>query len=310
HQSTYSLEWLLTHTSLYASRDPNSQIPDRELWNKSNFTSNATVSYPEVSFEEAINKSSALYTQIYKFGFCFINNVPVSGPETEKLCKKIGDYIQHTHYGGFWQFTTDPSMKDTAYSELEIPSHTDGTYWSHTPYLQLFHLLRHEGTGGGSTLVDGFKCAQLLKKVKPESFRILSTMKFRFQSLGDVCLSREREVIKVDSKTGEIVQIGFNNSDRAISFFDQSLDFNSQFNVYEALKDWHDIVHDEENILSFQLQPGKVLIFDNWRTLHARVGRTTGLREMCGAYFDKDDFVSNLILSLNKDKEEQLFNSL
>lgn len=307
HESRYLLDWLLTHTSPFPTRDPNKTIPDRQLWQKSKFAENG--GYPEVSYEQGLAKSSDLYTNIHKFGFCFISGIPVSGPSTEELCGKIGTYIQHTHYGGFWQFTTDPSMKDTAYSEIEIPSHTDGTYWGHTPYLQLFHLLRHNGEGGGSTLVDGFKCAEILKDTKPDSYELLCTTKLRFQSLGDVVLTRERRIIQLDSQSGELEQISFNNCDRSIRFTECD-DIEDQLKIYRALKDWHDILHDPKNILSFQLQPGTALIFDNWRVLHARVGRTTGLREMCGAYFDKDDFRSELILSLNKGKEEALLKSL
>ena len=84
------------------------------------------------------------------------------------------NYIRPTHYGGFWDFTSDLAKADTAYTNFDISSHTDGTYWSDTPGLQLFHLLYHDGTGGTTSLVDAFKCAEILKQKYPESYEIFA----------------------------------------------------------------------------------------------------------------------------------------
>ena len=42
--------------------------------------------------------------------------------------------------GGFWDFTSDLSRKDTAYTTLALGVHTDTTYFSNPAGLQLFHL--------------------------------------------------------------------------------------------------------------------------------------------------------------------------
>ena len=44
---------------------------------------------------------------------------------------------------------------------------------------------------------------------------------------------------------------------------------------------------------TFQLEPGNLLTFDNHRLMHARTPYT-GLRQMCGYYINKEDWVSKL----------------
>jgi trimethyllysine dioxygenase len=60
---------------------------------------------------------------------------------------------------------------------------------------------------------------------------------------------------------------------------------------YNALFDWNNILRDEKNMLWTKFQPGRVVIFDNWRVLHGRSG-FTGKRRMCGAYTNWDDYRS------------------
>jgi alpha-ketoglutarate-dependent taurine dioxygenase len=42
--------------------------------------------------------------------------------------------------------------------------------------LQVFHCLHHDGEGGETVLVDGFRAAYDLKERHPESFKRLSTL--------------------------------------------------------------------------------------------------------------------------------------
>src|SRR3954469_5560436 len=80
-----------------------------------------------------------------------------------------------TGLGGFWDFTSDLASKDTAYTQIALPAHTDNTYFSDPAGLQMFHLLSHDdGKGGASILVDGFYAAARLFKENPEAYNILS----------------------------------------------------------------------------------------------------------------------------------------
>lgn len=50
-------------------------------------------------------------------------------------------------------------------------------------------------------------------------------------------------------------------------------------------------VQSSENEWRFQLEPGTVCIFDNWRLLHGR-SAFNGRREMVGCYVARRDFLS------------------
>ena len=73
--------------------------------------------------------------------------------------------MRETIFGGFWDFQADLSKADTAYTNLELLPHTDGTYSHDAPGLQLLHCLAFDGTGGQSTMVDGFRIASELRGV-------------------------------------------------------------------------------------------------------------------------------------------------
>ena len=61
-----------------------------------------------------------------------------------------------TIFGGFWDFQADLAKADTAYTNIELLPHTDGTYSHDAPGLQLLHCLELDAVGGESTLVDAF----------------------------------------------------------------------------------------------------------------------------------------------------------
>jgi trimethyllysine dioxygenase len=42
-------------------------------------------------------------------------------------------YIRENIYGSVWDFTADMAMSDTAYSNIELKAHTDGSYFKDPP---------------------------------------------------------------------------------------------------------------------------------------------------------------------------------
>lgn len=306
HRSSYPVEWLRLHAynpPLVAREDKVSgekTVLARELWTTADIANNM----PAVDFNsimassddsdgEAAIKDWCL--KIWKHGFTLIDNVPVTPEDTERLCEKLM-YIRPTHYGGFWDFTSDLGKKDTAYTNFDISAHTDGTYWSDTPGLQLFHLLYHDGTGGTTSLVDAFQCAEQLRKTDPASFELLTRIPIPAHSAGEekVCIQPDipQPVFKLDLE-GKLIQVRWNQSDR--SCMDSWADPSEVPRFYKALRSWYKIISSPENEVFYQLKPGQCLIFDNWRCFHSRT-EFTGKRRLCGAYINRDDFVSRLKL--------------
>ena len=312
HKSEYGANWLRIHSynprlvPIEKKLKNANTILKQELWQVKDIQNDMpkvdfnTVmkSSDETDGEEAIKDWSM---KIWKHGFCLIDNVPVTPEDTEKLCEKL-NYIRPTHYGGFWDFTSDLAKADTAYTNFDISNHTDGTYWSNTPGLQLFHLLYHDGEGGTTSLVDAFKCAEILKAKHPESFEIFTRIRVPAHSAGEekVCIQPDipQPVFKLDQQ-GQLIQVRWNQSDR--STMDSWENPEDVVKFYQAIKDWVAIITDPENELWHQMKPGQCLIFDNWRVFHSR-SEFTGKRRLCGAYLERDDFVSRLkLLALGRE---------
>ncbi|GME63998.1 26s protease regulatory subunit 6a [Neofusicoccum parvum] len=241
-----------------------------------------------MSSEAGVGEWTAL---IRKYGFAYVDGCPATPEATQKLLERIA-FIRHTHYGGFWDFTSDLASKDTAYTSIALEAHTDNTYFSDPAGLQMFHLLSHtDGEGGASLLVDGFKVAMELKKKDPGAYNTLASVSIHSHASGN-------DGIKIMPWKGDpvlnhvgnrLAQIRWNNSDRA-SILTPIRDAGAW---YVAARDraWSQLVKSAENEYWEQLKPGRPLIFDNWRVLHGR-SAFTGKRRLCGGYINHDDYMS------------------
>ncbi len=222
------------------------------------------------------------------YGFALVTGTPATAAATESLVRRVG-YVRETIFGGFWQFTDDLSKADLAYTTTHLSSHTDGTYSHDAPGLQMLHCLQFDGTGGESTLVDGFKIADVLRTTEPELFEVLSSVAIPGQYIGDGShLMSARPVFRHDH-TGTLVQVSYNNSDRAPFL----LAPDDMARLYSALRAFDQLANSPTMQWRQVLRPGNALLFDNWRALHGRHAYT-GRRTMCGAYLNHEDFESRL----------------
>lgn len=164
--------------------------------------------------------------------------------------------------GGFWQFTSDLAIKDSAYTQLALSAHTDTAYFTDPVGLHSFHLLSHtNGEGGASLLVDGFTAAQVLRMESPESFDALCRIKVRWHSSGNegvnIMPDRSFPVLTLeDSQPGQetkVSQVRWNNDDRAAIHADDPKDV-AQF--YAAARKWVEILQRPSCQYWHQLRPG------------------------------------------------------
>jgi trimethyllysine dioxygenase len=223
-----------------------------------------------------------------QFGFCIVEGTPADAPSTEALLRRIA-YVRATIFGGFWEFQPDQARADSAYTNVELRGHTDGTYSHDAPGGQLLHCLAFDGTGGESTLVDGFAIARRIEAEEPELFEVLSTVAVPGVYIGEGAhLLAARPVFRHDH-TGRLVQVSFNNYDRAPFLLDER----DQIEFYDALRLFDQIANEPSMQWRHVLQPGEALLFDNWRVLHGREA-FTGQRRMCGGYVNREDIESRL----------------
>lgn len=203
-------------------------------------------------------------------------------------------------------------MKDTAYTNLALPAHTDNTYFTDPAGLQAFHLLSHtDGSGGESLLVDGFHAASILKKEDPIAYNTLSNFPISWHASGNEGITitpckRFPVFEHGDSVQGFVpamMRIRWNNDDRGVVQLKEN-DSGGAMKWYGAARTWNAILKRPEMEYWSQLKPGRPLIFDNWRVLHGR-SAFTGKRRICGAYINRDDWISRW-RNTNYTREEAL----
>jgi trimethyllysine dioxygenase len=221
------------------------------------------------------------------YGFCLADGVPATPKDTAALARRIG-YLRATIFGDFWDFTADLAKADTAYTNLELRPHTDGSYAFDAPGLQLFQCLHFTGGGGDSILVDGFRIADELRAADPEAYETLAAVEVTGQYIGEGAhLMATRPVLRHDK--GRLVQVTFNNYDRAPFRLPDA----EMHAFYRALKAFEALANDARLQWRHPLRPGEVLLFDNWRVLHGRAAYQ-GERRLCGTYLNREDFESRL----------------
>ncbi len=270
-----------------AQLDGRTPAPRRTLWDRDSMGKN----FPSVSHDEVMASDAGLLrwlSLVEEFGFALTTGAPPSMAATEALVKRVG-YVRETIFGGMWEFSANQAFKDTAYTSVAIGPHTDGTYSNDSPGFQMFHCLQFDGSGGDSTLVDGFKVAETIRNSDRQAFEVLSEVQVPAHYLGDgVHLRAEHPIIGLD-QNGDLKQIAYNNYDRAPFRLPPA----RMAEFYRALALFHRLINDPTYEISMRLTPGTVLFFDNWRTLHGRHA-FKGHRHLCGAYLNMEDFQSKL----------------
>jgi len=261
----------------------------RETWDRDSMAGGA----PSVGYEGFLKNDAVLKDYLEKvesYGFAFIEGVPGTPEATQEVAKRIS-YIRETIFGGYWDFTANMEHKDTAYTSMSIGPHTDGTYAFDAPGYQMFHCLAADCTGGENVLIDGFKIAELMRRDHPAEYQALTEIAIPGQYLDHergVHLMARRPLFRRND-LGELIQVSYNNHDRAPF----TLSAAQQKMFYKAIARFAGYCNDETLHYRRRLLPGSVLLFDNWRVLHAR-DAYTGYRRLAGVYLNKEDVESRL----------------
>ena len=155
------------------------------------------------------------------------------------------------------------------YTNLNIPPHTDGTYYEDVPGLQIFHCISGSYSGGLTSLIDGFAVAERMRWQHPDAFAVLCSVRLPFRYIGDgYHLFNRTHVFTLDS-AGRVGQFRYNNCDRA------PLDAATLVpvpqaaappvtgtityeRVYDALQALQQVLDDASMRVQFKLAPGKV----------------------------------------------------
>jgi trimethyllysine dioxygenase len=158
-------------------------------------------------------------------------------------------------------------MKDTAYTNLALPAHTDTTYFTDPAGLQMFHLLSHtDGSGGASLLVDGFEAARKLRKEFPDAYKILAITPVSWHASGNqgitITPAKKMPVLGfhniADNKIPKLMQVRWNNDDRGVLALRGDHGMSAE-KWYGAARKWNEILKRKSMEYWAQLEPGRPL---------------------------------------------------
>ncbi|XP_068580373.1 gamma-butyrobetaine dioxygenase [Cebidichthys violaceus] len=295
HTSVFDPEWLKRRCFSAAAR----QALKEELFLNERYYWDSKLRIPTVDYQEVLRDDKAALdwlSNLRRVGVVQLKGAPTEKGVVARLGERIG-YLRMTFYGHTWQVQDKHMANNLAYTSGKLSPHTDYPALYHTPGVQLLHCISDAEEGGESELVDGFHAAELLRREDPEAFRTLTSARVDFTDMGtDYCeflLQSKQCTIEADPE-GRVVRINFNNATRD-SVLDLPVHQVQPF--YRALRAYVDIMVRRENVFTYRMVPGDVLIFDNWRLLHGRRpyrSRPDRSRHLEGSYADWAEVMSRL----------------
>jgi gamma-butyrobetaine dioxygenase len=213
-------------------------------------------------------------------------------------------YVRETNYGRLFDVRTSVDPTNLAFTALAIAPHTDNPYRDPVPTVQLLHCLASAAEGGDSGLVDGFAAAGLLRAEDPAAFEVLTStpVTFRYRD-ATADLRATMPMISLDPR-GRISEVRFNNrSLQPLGSPSGPLASADADAFYRAYRAFARLLERPELMLTFRLEPGDCIVFDNTRVLHARTAFTGGgQRHLQGCYADLDGVASALAVLRRNDQ--------
>lgn len=295
HSSVFDAEWLKKRCFSAAAR----RALREELFLNERYYWDSSLLIPTADYHEVLQDDKAALAWLLalrRVGVVYLKGASPQPGQVARLAERIG-YLRLTFYGHTWKVQDKSMANNVAYTTEKFSFHTDYPALHFPPGVQILHCIAQAARGGENTLVDGFHIVEKLRREDPEAFHSLSTLSVDFTDTGtdycDFMLQSKHCVIDVDAK-GKVTRINLNNSTRD-SVLDLPLEDVQPF--YRALRAFEDMMNRRENLVTFRMEPGDIVTFDNWRLLHGRtsfVSHPDNPRFLEGCYLDWDEVMSRL----------------
>jgi gamma-butyrobetaine dioxygenase len=229
---------------------------------------------------------SALLEGLDAYGFAVVRGVPIAPDGGLDFAGLLGP-IRITNWGGMADVKAIPNAYDLTMTPRHLEPHSDNPYRDPVPGYILLHCLENDADGGDSTLVDGFHAAAILQRDDPAGFAILAATDVTFRYRDETAFLEHHAPLIACNAAGDVVQIRYSNRTEMIGRLPVD-----RLDAYYAARAalWRLIAPTSPLTLRFRLQPGELLMMDNYRLLHGRTGYTlaTGSRHMRQCYIDRD----------------------
>ena len=290
--ATFDLQWLAVQASnpalAHPERVPTPWLGGAGMDARQDF---AWATFAELRDDPA-SKLNWL-TRLLQTGMAFMSEVPSTEHAILDAMALMGRVCE-TNYGQVFDVRSVAQPENLAYSDLGLGLHTDNPYREPVPGFQALHALLASPDGGDSVFADGFALGDHLRAVDPAAFLTLTQtpVPFLYRSK-DAELYAERPLIQLSCR-GEVAAVHYNNR----SIAPLPLHGRDAANFYSAYRRFAKLLRDPDYQLTFHLEDGELVLFDNQRILHGRTAFSSArhARHLRGCYLTRDSVYSQTAL--------------
>lgn len=290
HESLFDARWLAAHAYDTTKTHETDWVPPQPMtWGREFGQRLPSADYAQVKSDPHALRD--WLGAVRSHGFAILTGTPVT-PGTVTVVAELFGHVRETNYGRLFDVVSQISPTNLAYTGLGLQVHTDNPYRDPVPTLQLLHCLASDAEGGDSTVVDGFRAAEILRSEDARGFDLLTRHSVPFVYAGDDGVHLEAQAPMIElSAEGRLRGVRFNN--RSAGAF--TVPFDDMAGFYAAYRTFATILERPELEVTFKLAPGDLFIVDNRRVMHGRKGYSgSGRRHLQGCYADIDGLLSTL----------------
>lgn len=285
-QSRYALQWLKRWHQ--GENHGDLAVRSRKAWYGDHYANMARFNYTEVMGEthRVADWAEALLDE----GIALIQGMPNSEQALQSLCEQFGA-VRPSFSGYAFDVFSKAQPENLAYTSKALELHTDLPAEELAPGIQFLHCRANDAEGGQSLFVDANAVANALQKHHPEYFRILTEYEvpFRYTTHRQDVRSKQR-VIELDPNNGEVSGINFSQHLADIFDFPQR----DMDHFYPAFRKFGQMLQDPSYLMTFRLNAGECIVFDNQRIAHGRASyiEGSGARHLRGCYVERGELRS------------------
>lgn len=278
-RSEYALGWLRRHA--YGPDEvPAPPRRPRCLWDVPEMTRRLVI-HDHDAVQADDRALQRLLQTVRDFGFAFVEGVPGRVGAVADFVSRFG-FVRETRFGRVYEIKWQPKSGHLSYMNSNLALHTGNPYRAVPPAFVILHFLENSVRGGETTVVDGFRVVDDLRRADPAAFEVLATTPIAFwYPFEDAELRHRAPIIRTDLD-GEVVQIRANPPSTAPFQVpaDRMLAFYAAYHKLSAM------LSDERYRFVHKLTGGHIALYDNYRVLHGRLGFDEGAggRHLEGCY--------------------------
>tara|TARA_R110001583_G_scaffold305_7_gene2759 strand:- start:5637 stop:6785 length:1149 start_codon:yes stop_codon:yes gene_type:complete len=286
YQSCYDLNWLERWHK--GENHGDLAVRARKTWYGDHYPDIARFIYDDVIVNPACVADWA--EAMLDEGVALIQGMPNSDEGLKTLCELFGT-VRPSFSGYTFDVKSKANPENLAYTSKALELHTDLPAEELAPGIQFLHCRINDAQGGNSLFVDATAVANALKKTHPAYFKILTEYEvpYRYTTNYQDVRTKQR-IIEMDPNNGEVSGINF--SQHLADIFDFSQRQMDAF--YPAFRKFGQMLQDPKYLMTFRLNAGECIVFDNHRIAHGRAAfiMGTGARHLRGCYVDRGDLRS------------------